>query len=346
MKKTVSLILSLVILFSLCACSQQKSEMYKKDFLDLFDTASSVSAYDSSQEMFNEHFSAVYDELSEYSKLFDIYNSYEDVVNLKYINENAAKVPVKADERIIELLLWGKEAYELSGGMVNIAMGSVLGEWHTAMEAASENPENAALPDSKVLSQKAEHCDIDDLVIDEENSTVFFADSEMSLNVGAIAKGFVCDKIADFITENGIWSSAVINLGGNIKTVGFKYEDGKTPFSIGVENPNGGYLNVLSVSNGQSVVTSGDYQRYFTVNGKNYCHIINPETLMPSEYVTSVTVICENSALADTLSTALFNMSVEDGLKFIENFEGTEAVWLDKNGKTTCSPGYTEFVNQ
>lgn len=346
MKKTVSLILSLVILLSLCACSQQKSQMYKKDFLDLFDTASSISASDSSQEMFNEHFSTVYDELSEYSKLFDIYSSYGDVVNLKYINENAAKAPVKADERIIELLLWGKEAYEISGGMVNIAMGSVLSEWHTAMETASENPENAALPDSSVLSQKAKHCNIDDLIIDEENNTVFFADSEMTLNVGAIAKGFVCDKIANFITENGIWSSAVINLGGNIKTVGFKYANGKTPFAIGVENPNGGYLDVLSVSNGQSVVTSGDYQRYFTVNGKNYCHIINPKTLMPPEYVTSVTVICENSALADTLSTALFNMPVEEGKNFIENFEGAEAVWLDKNGETACSSGYTEFVKR
>lgn len=344
MKKIVSWLLSLVILFSFCACSAQKSEMFKKDFLDLFDTASSVSAKDISQAEFNEHFSAVYEELKEYSQLFDIYNSYGDTVNLKYINENAAKAPVKADGRIIELLLWGKQAYEISGGMVNIAMGSVLSEWHTAMENASENPENAALPDFNVLSEKAKHCNIDDLVIDEENETVFFADPEMTLNVGAIAKGFVCDKIADFITENGIWDSAVINLGGNVKTVGYKYADGKTPFSIGVENPEGGYLDVLSVSNGQSVVTSGDYQRYFTVNGKNYCHIINPKTLMPAEFVTSVTVISDNSALADVLSTALFNMSVDDGQKFIEKMQGVEAVWLDKNGNIYRSQGYSEFV--
>lgn len=344
MKKIVSLILSLIFLFSLCACSAQKDEMYKKDFLDLFDTASSVSAMDNSQAEFDEHFSAVYNELKEYSELFDIYNSYGGKVNLKYINENAAKSPVKADGRIIELLLWGKKAYEISGGKVNIAMGSVLAEWHTAMENASEHPENAALPDSAVLAEKAQHCNIDDLIIDEENNTVFFADPEMSLNVGAIAKGFVCDKIADFITGNGIWDSVVINLGGNVKTVGYKYADGKTPFSIGVQNPDGGYLDVLSVSNGQSVVTSGDYQRFFTVNGKNYCHIINPETLMPSEYVTSVTVISDNSALADVLSTALFNMPLKDGQKFIENMQGVEAVWLDKSGEIYRSTGYSEFV--
>ena len=282
--------------------------------LDLFDTASSISAADSSQADFNSHFDSVYNELLRYSRLFDIYKDYQGVVNLKYINENAAAAPVKADKAIIDLLLFGKQAYEITGGRVNIAMGAVLSLWHNASQAAAANPENAALPSQADLEAAALHCDIEKLIINENESTVYFADSQMSLDVGAIAKGFVCEKIADYIAENNIWSSAVLNLGGNIKTIGTK---GGKSFSIAIENPSGGYLDVLSVSNGTGVVTSGDYQRYFTVDGQNYCHIISPETLMPPEYVSSVSVICADTALADALSTALFDMPPEQAIELL-----------------------------
>ncbi|MCD7872986.1 MAG: FAD:protein FMN transferase [Clostridiales bacterium] len=346
MKKFICVILSLLLLLSFSACSDLRTseKQYKKDFLDLFDTACSVTASDKSQNDFNKNFSKVYDLLCEYARLYDVYNSYGDLINLKYINENAAESPVKVDKRIIELLVFGKKAYEISGGKVNIAMGAVLSVWHDARENANENPNNARLPDMNLLAEKARHTDINDLIIDEENSTVFFNDKEMSLDTGAVAKGFVCEKIYNYIADNNIWSSALINLGGNIKTIGYKNADEKTPFSIGIEDPGGnGYLSVVKAENGISVVTSGDYQRYFTVNGKRYCHIIDPQTLMPAEYVSSVSVICSDSALADALSTTLFNMSVANGKKLVESLENTEAVWMDKNGNIYYSSGYEEF---
>ena len=325
MKKIIAFFISALLVLSLSSCSSG-GETYKKDMLDLFDTASSISAADSSQADFNSHFDSVYNELLRYSRLFDIYKDYQGVVNLKYINENAAAAPVKADKAIIDLLLFGKQAYEITGGRVNIAMGAVLSLWHNASQEA------AAL-----------HCDIEKLTINENKSTVYFADSQMSLDVGAIAKGFVCEKIADYIAENNIWSSAVLNLGGNIKTIGTK---GGKPFSIAIENPSGGYLDVLSVSNGTGVVTSGDYQRYFTVDGQNYCHIISPETLMPPEYVSSVSVICADTALADALSTALFDMPPEQAIEFVDSQSGVEAVCLDKNGALYYSAGYKDLVKK
>ena len=344
MKKAFLIILSLVFMLSFSSCSQGSAQSYSKDFLDLFDTASSVTASDSSQKAFDSHFNAVYSELQEYSQLYDIYNSYGDLVNLKYINENAAKAPVKADKKIIDLLLWGKEAYELSEGRVNIAMGSVLSEWHDAREYASENPEGAYLPDMDVLREKAQHTDINDLVIDEENSTVYFADPEMSIDAGAVAKGYIADRICEFITENNIWQSAIINLGGNVKTLGYKNGASGTPFNIGIENPQGGYIAVVSAANGKSVVTSGDYQRYYTVDGKRYCHIISPETLMPAQGIQSVSVVSDDSALADVLSTTMFQMTPQDALELLKNFSGCEAVIMDSSGEFYYSDGFEDLM--
>lgn len=346
MKKFISIVLSLLLLLSLISCSADKGTVYSDSSLDLFDTYCSISAYDISKDAFDKHYSAVADKLKEYSMLFDIYNSYDGLVNLKYINENAASAPVKADELIIDILEYGKKAYDLSGGRVNIAMGSVLSLWHEKREQGIENPETAELPDMQELKSRAGHCDIDDLIIDSENNTVYFNDSEMSLDVGAIAKGYAAEKICGYIKDNNIWQSAVVSLGGNVKVTGTKYNDGKSKFNIAIESPDGkDYLCTVGVSMGESVVTSGDYQRYYTVDGVDYCHIINPHTLMPSDFMSSVTVICEDSALADVISTMLFNMSIDEGLRFVENDDDLEAEWVDNENKITCSSGFEDYIN-
>ena len=189
-----------------------------------------------------------------------------------------------------------------------------------------------------VLAQlMEEHTDIDDLIIDTDKSTVYFKDSKLKLDVGAIAKGFVCNKIYQFITDNDLWQGAVISLGGNIITVGNKPDN--TNFIIGIENPNSSeYLDKVIADDKTSVVTSGSYQRYYTVGGKKYCHIIDKNTLFPADYFTSVTVICNNSALADAYSTALFCMNLSDGLQFAKDND-IEVIWMDNSGKITKTSG-------
>lgn len=350
MKKYICIVLSLVLAFACCSCSGNfnlnKKERYQSNFLDLFDTVSTVIAYDSSESAFNRHYEQFYQKLEEYDHLYDIYNSYDGLTNLYTVNQKAKDGPVRVDEKIIDLLEYGKTVYELSGGKTNICFGSVLLLWHESRSFASENPDNAKLPDMEKLQSAAVHTDIDDLIIDRENSTVYFADKEMRLDVGAIAKGYAAEQVCKWAEEN-LWSSAAISIGGNVCTFGYKNDDGKTLWNIGIENPDstaGDYLVNVKIT-GLSVVSSGDYQRYFTVDGKKYCHIINPDTLMPAEYFSGVSVICEDSALGDALSTTLFNMSLEEGRKLVENTQNVEAVWVDKDYNVTYSSGFENYIS-
>lgn len=346
MKKVICILLSAAIMLSLSACSgNNKKERYTSSFLDLFDTASTVIAYDDNQESFDKHFEQFHNALEEYDKLYDIYNSYDGIVNLNTVNNTAKDGPVKVDSRIIDLLEYCRYAYELSNGRTNICFGSVLKLWHNSREDASHNPENASLPDINELKKASGHTDFDCLVIDRDNSTVYFSDPELQLDVGAVAKGYAVREITKWAREN-LWSDAAISIGGNVSTYGYKNSDGKTLWNIGIENPNkaaGDYLLNVSITD-LSVVTSGDYQRYFTVDGKKYCHIINPETLMPAEYVASVSVICSDSALGDALSTTLFNMPVDEGIKLVDSMENVEAVWVDKDYNKTFSSGFEQYI--
>lgn len=343
--------MSLAIAVCCCSCSGisviNKKERYSSSFLDLFDTASTVLAYDTDQEAFDTHFQQFHQRLEEYDRLYDIYNSYDGINNLYTLNEKANDGPVKVDSRIIDLLEYCKYVYELSGGKTNVCFGSVLSIWHDSREYGVNNPEDASLPDMEELKAAAEHTDINSLVIDKENSTVYFSDPELRLDVGAVAKGYAVQQACKWAKDN-LWTSAAVSIGGNICTFGYKNDDGKTLWNIGIENPDTNaedYLVNVEITD-LSVVTSGDYQRYYTVDGKKYCHIINPETLMPSEYVSSVSVICEDSALGDALSTTLFNMPIDEGLKLIEKTENAEAVWVDKDYNETYSSGFKSYIKE
>lgn len=348
MKKIVCITLAFLLVLSCCSCSLIKGkERFSKSFLDLFDTASTVIAYDDSEKAFEEHYEQFYNYLSEYDHLYDIYKSYDGIVNIYTLNNTAKDGPVKVDSRIIDLLEYCKEVYKLSDGKTNICFGAVLKLWHNSREAALADPDKAYLPNINELRSASKHTDIDDLIIDRENSTVYFADPEMKLDVGAVAKGYAVKQVTDWAKAN-LWSSAAISIGGNISTYGYKNDDSKTLWNIAIENPDTSskeYLGTAAITE-KSIVTSGDYQRYYMVDGKKYCHIINPDTLMPSEYVSGVSVICNDSALGDALSTTLFNMSVEDGLKLVEGMEDVEAVWVDKAYNRTYSSGFEEYLTK
>lgn len=346
MKKIVSVFLALLLVFSFTSCSSvNKKEKFTSSFLDLFDTASTIIAYDESQEAFDAHMEQFHSRLEEYDRLYDIYNSYEGLANLYTVNQQAKDGPVKVDSRIIDLLEYCRYVYDLSEGKTNACFGSVLRLWHYSRDNAGNNPEEASLPDMTALKQAAEHTSFDSLVIDKENSTVYFSDPELKLDVGAIAKGYAVREMTSWAKEN-LWSSAAISIGGNVSTFGFKNDDGKTLWNIGIENPDTestDYLLNVKITD-LSVVTSGDYQRYFVVDGKKYCHIINPDTLMPAEYVASVSVICNDSALGDALSTTLFNMPIDEGKKLVEGLDGVEAVWVDKEYNKSFSSGFENYI--
>ena len=338
MKRILCLLLACLLLGG-CAVAEVKTDtkIYEATFLGLFDTVTVIKGASESKDMFTEVARSIHDELQIYHQLFDIYNDYEGIQNLKTVNENAGIEPVKVDRKIIDLLLDCKAYYELSGGKVNAALGGVLQLWHVSRNNGIHDPLNAALPDEEKLKEAALHTDMEAVVIDELDSTVVITDSAVQLDVGAVAKGWSVQRVA----ENAP-SGLLISVGGNVCATGPKDETG-TPWVIGIQDPRSDeYLHTVYVSN-TSVVTSGDYQRYYTVDGQQYHHIIDPETLYPGTYWRSVTIVLNDSGLADALSTALFVLPLEAGQKLIEKC-GAEAMWVDTDGNQYYSTGFHALI--
>ena len=337
MKRIIPIILILSLLLCGCGMGQPEQTRYNATFLTLFDTVTTIVGYADSEEEFQAKAQLIHDELLVYHQLFDIYNDYEGITNLKTINDQAGIAPVAVDSIIIELLKDCREYGILTDGRVNAAMGGVLELWHFARNAGINDPVNAKLPDPEKLMAAAAHMDFDAVVIDEAASTVFLSDPEMSLDVGAIAKGWATQRTAENAPEG-----LLISVGGNVCATGPKTAAGD-PWIIGVQDPNGTEnLHTIYVSGG-AVVTSGDYQRVYYVDGKAYHHIIDPDTLMPSEYWRSVTVVCGDSGLADALSTALFLLPLEEG-KALAQKCSADVLWVDAAGAEFMTPGFGEMI--
>lgn len=324
--------------------NSMQPEQYKTVYIDTFDTVTQYIGYDESQESFKAKTEILNQELLEYHQLYNIYNSYEGINNLRTINANAGKEPVKVDQRIIDLLKFSIELYAKTDGEINIAMGSVLEIWHHYRTEGIDAPELAVLPAMEKLEEAAKHCNINDIIIDEEASTVYLADPEMSLDVGSIGKGYAVQKIAEYAKELG-YNNLVINCGGNVISIGNKADN--TDWIFGIQNPDleaeNELLKRVAITD-MCLVTSGDYQRYYMVDGKEYCHIIDPDTLMPAEYFKSVSIITDHSGLADALSTALFNMPYEEGLALINSIENAEAIWVFEDESIHYSENFEDYI--
>lgn len=348
--KCLAILLLLGILSSCTVLPANETNLQKFSAysFDYFDTVTTVTGYAESQEAFDEIADGILKELGEYHRLFTIYHRFEGLENLCTINElvNGAHRTVTVDRRIIDMLLYAKDMYHKTDGHVNIAMGSVLSIWHDYREIGMSDPASAELPPMEKLTAASEHTDINCLVIDEENSTVTLTDPAMKLDVGAIAKGYAVEMVAKRLEEQGI-TGFVLNVGGNVRTVGPKGNGEK--WVVGIENPvddeEKPYLAYLELA-GQTIVTSGSYQRYYLVDGKRYHHIIDPETLMPSEGFVSVSILTKSSADGDALSTALFCMSFEEGLALIESIPDTEAMWVFQDGREETSSGFDSYRSQ
>ncbi len=335
MRKLLAICLTLVLLTG-CIPKEPAQQQYSATFLTLFDTVTTVVGLSGSEESFQEQAQIIHDTLQIYHNLFDIYHEYDGMVNLKTINDHPGEVHT-VDPAIIELLLDCREYDRLTGGKVNAAMGSVLALWHEAREAAMNDPRDAYLPDQAALEEAARHTSWDAVVIDEENATITITDPALRLDVGAIAKGWSAQRVAETAPEG-----LLISVGGNVCATGPKDENG-TRWVIGVENPDGGdYLHTLYLTKG-SVVTSGDYQRNFAVEGKLYHHIIDPQTLYPGSLWRAVTVVCPDSGLADALSTALFLLPQSEGEKLLERCN-SEAMWVATDGTITCTQGFSSMI--
>ena len=325
--------------------SSVKKTQYKATSFAFFDTITYIYGYEAEEQEFANMNREIQALLGEYHKLFDIYNEYDGMVNLCTLNKavDGQHQKLKVDRKIIDMLLYAKEMYSLTDGKMNVAMGSVLSIWHDYRTAGIDEPWNAELPPMDALTEAAKHTDINNIIIDEENSTVWLADPQMKLDVGAFAKGYAVEMVARMIEEKGK-TSYTLNVGGNIRTIGIKGNGDK--WKTGIENPNDTSENIEIVElEDQAIVTSGSYQRYYYVDGKNYHHIIDPDTLMPAEKgFLSVSVICKDSGMGDGLSTALFCMSLEEGQALVNSIDGVEAMWVSYDETKYYSNGFDQFI--
>lgn len=346
MRRVIAVILISVMMISTTSCSKEQKK-YKASFLKLFDTVTEIAAYADTEKDFREFAQLVYDNLEEYHQLYDIYNNYDGINNMKTINDNAGITPVKVDQRIIKLLLFSKEMNQLTKGKVNVAMGSLLAIWHSYREAGINNPLHAQLPMKEELEKANQHTDINDVVINEAKSTVYLADKKMSLDVGAIAKGYATEMVAQIIIQKG-YQNFLLSVGGNVRAVGSKPMN-KSPWNVGIQNPDvNSEQNCLYTMDliDLSLVSSGSYERYYTVDGKQYHHIIDPQILAPSDYYTQVTILCKDSGLADALSTAVFLLPYEDGKALIESIEGVSAMWVFADGEKKFSENFKRYIKK
>ncbi|NLM38036.1 MAG: FAD:protein FMN transferase [Firmicutes bacterium] len=347
MKRLVLLFLAFALLAA--AGCRPKTTRYQAEFLGLFDTATTVIGYAESKEEFTALAQKVRERLTKYHQLYDIYHDYEGLNNLKTINDHAGVAPVKVAPEIIALLLFAREQYFTTGGALNIAFGPVLKIWHDYRSRGIDDPQTAKVPPRQLLEEAARHTALEGMIIDEAASTVYLPEPGMRLDVGAVAKGYAVERVARLLEAEGV-TSLLLSVGGNIRALGGKPDrTGVKPWKIGIRNPDPespvSELCTVRIE-GLSVVSSGSYERYYTVDGKRYHHIIDPITLMPAAYFTNVTVICRDSGLADALSTALFNLPLEKGKELVAGIGGVEVLWVTAGGEVIPSEGFGAYLEE
>lgn len=341
MKKTILFIILCIFLFTFLSSCERAQTKYSFHSFDCFDTVTAITGYADTKEEFDLVANEAISLLREYHALYTIYERYEGKENLCTINEltDGTHTEKKVDTRIIDMLDFAREMHTLTGGELNVAMGSVLSIWHDYRSFGMDDPTSATLPPLDTLREASGHTDIEKMIIDKKNSTVFLADPQTKLDVGAIAKGYAVEMVARALEAKGV-DGYIINVGGNIRGVGTQRE-----WTVGIENPRdeeNPYIAYLSIKN-QAVVTSGCYQRFYIVDGESYHHIIDRDTLMPSELYLSVSVVCPSSALGDALSTALFCMPLDEGQALVASLDGVEALWVTPDGTLHYSDGFHHY---
>ncbi len=291
-------------------------------------TIVSITLYDSQDE-------SIIDEA------FQLCDYYENLLSrtkkeseIYKLNENIYHSGTISDETK-ELLTTGFHYSQLSNGGFDLTLEPLTSLWNFG---SSE----ARLPSQEEIEEALTHVGYQYLTLD--GNTVTFEKEGMGIDLGAIAKGYIADKVKEFLLSNGV-NSAIINLGGNILCVGDK-PDG-TPFMVGIQKPFKDRNETIAVVEIRdlSVVSSGIYERCFTVDGKNYHHLLDPATGYPFETdLTSVTIISKKSVDGDALSTTCFALGLEEGMKLIETLPDTYAVFITSDYELHYTKGLKENI--
>lgn len=271
---------------------------------------------------------AIQNAFKEIQRLEGLMSTHIPRSEVSKINQAAGLQPVPVSPEVFEVieraLYWAGQ----TDGALDISVGMIQELW----QFDSDHP---SLPDKTAIEQKLAKVGYEKIHL--ENQTVFLSEKGMQLHLGAIAKGYAVDQAAKTLQKNNI-HHAFINAGGDLKTLGNRPD--KTAWKIGLQHPRKPESILASFSlSGKSVATSGDYQRYFELEGTRYHHILNPKTGYPVTGMMSATVVTGSVMDADALSTALFVMGAKKGLAFIDSLKNTEGLIVDQNKPPQLSQG-------
>lgn len=351
MKKMLSFIAAALILLTGCGESNVPQTGYTKysaQFYGTFDTIVQIIGYSKSEEDFSRYAGQIKSRMEELSHLYDIYYEYSGENNIKTINDNAGIQPVAVREEILDLIEFCQEWYEKTEGKVNIALGPVLTIWHKYMERYSADATDAKLPQLDKLQEKLPLCNMADVIVDREAGTVYLAREGMSLDVGAVAKGYATQLACQEVYEAG-FTSFIVSAGGNVVAGDPPLDGVRSSWGVGIQDPftadelNGGNSVDVAYVRNTCVVTSGDYQRFYMAGEQRVHHIIDPDTLMPADYYRGVTVITPDSGIADLASTTLYTMPYEHSRTMAEQM-GWEVMWIFADGAVECTDGMISLL--
>lgn len=330
--KTAATTLLLLSVLALCSCSNPNRTASASGFY--FDTIITITLYGTDDRAPIDRCFAL---AQRYEKLFS--NTIEDS-DISRINAHPGE-SVEVDPETADLLFLGIQYGQQSEGRFDITVGGLSDLWNIP-EIAEQLPEGdnetdaSVLPDPDAIADALSHVDYHSLTLD--GCRACLSDPDAKLDLGGIAKGYIADRMKESLTADGI-TSAIINLGGNVLTVGAK-PDGSN-YRIGIQKPfaDGEILGTVSVNN-RSAVTSGVYERYYRVDGRLYHHILDLSDGYPCDNgLYGVTILSDRSVDGDALSTACFALGLKKGLNWIEALPGIEAVFVDKNLNVHCSSG-------
>lgn len=331
MKKTflramaLSLALILVLPFSSCSSSKVHTDTY----YGYFDSFATLTVHGASKEDYNVYHEVFTAQIDKYHRLLDAYNEYADTVNLCTLNHYAADGPVTVSADLLTFLEHAVSLHDTTRGYTSISLGALTSLWKKAINEKT-------VPSLEELEDAALHTDISSIEIDLLLSTVYFKDSELKLDAGAFAKGYAAKQLYDALVEAGC-ESFLVNVGGTVCGFG-KKNDNKGWYS-GIQSPTDNADMGISINvSGKAISTSGSYYRSFESDGVVYHHIIDPFTLYPKNTFASVSVVYSSAFIADALSTALFSMTLDEGMAMAEDLN-FRAVWILPDGTVHTTNG-------
>ncbi len=325
MKKKAKIFLLLALLLLLSGCSTVSEPITKTGFY--FDTVIQVTIYDAGKKSCLNDCMEI---AGKYENMLSPTIEGSDIWNINHSNG----APVTVSTETAELLKTALFYCELSNGRIDLTMETVSNLWD--FHADNESPNR--IPDKEMLENALSHVDYHNLLI--ENDTVTLLDPDSAISLGFIAKGYIADKIKEYLLSQNV-KNAIINLGGNLLAVGTR-PDG-TPFQFGIQMPfdeQGSTITSLSVSD-KSTVSSGVYERYFYQDNVLYHHILDTANGYPVQnHLLGVTILSDSSTMGDALSTTCFVLGLDDGMELIESLEDVEAIFITDDYALHYSSGF------